>query len=239
MHTSTLIHVLRTATRLAGTMVGVAVLGLGTEAPANTIDIDFESFATGAQSSGFLSSQGISSVTAVRDGSVSELVTVNPETAEPNGNGSNPGGGNYLATAGNSIAGVRLMTLVFSTALTSFSFRRIDVEGQVSIPGNWTVTAFDGSGVDLGISTGESGPSFVFPGSDASFTLVAPASTSIKRVEFSIPSNSSTFAVAPLDDLSLVLVPEPSTVSLIALGLMGLVVRGRSGRRRRVSAGRR
>jgi hypothetical protein len=220
---------LRIASALVRAIAGVAVAGLGMEARATTTTIDFESIATGAQSSDFLSAQGVSSVTLVRDGSVAELVTVNSETAEPNGNASNPGGGNYLASAGNNIAGERVLTLVFSTDLTVFSFRRIDVDGQVSIPGNWTVTAFDGSGIDLGISKGESGADYIFPSSDASFTLVAPAGTRIQRVEFSIEANLSTFAVAPIDDLLLSSepVPEPSTVSLVALGLIGLVLRRR------------
>jgi hypothetical protein len=221
MRTSTSCDSLRNANGLVIAIVS-AVLGIATEAAASSVVIDFESFATGAQTSDFLSSEGISSITLVRDGSVVETVTVNPETSEPSGNASNPGGGNYLASAGNNISGTRLLTLDFSIELSRFSFERIDVDGLVSVPGTWEARAFDAAGADLGISTGENDPGFLFPDSKASFSLLAPAGTSIRRVEFTIAPNSSTFAVAPLDNLTLVPVPEPTTLGMLALGLMGL-----------------
>lgn len=230
MGTSTLFDSLKGSNRLF-LVVSVAALVAGTDARGSTI-IDFESFAPGQKNSDFLSAVGISSITLVRDGSVDEIVTVNPETSEPNGNASNVGGGNYLASAGNNTRGERLLTLTFSTELTRFSFRRIDVDGQVSVPGTWEARAFDDAGIDLGISVGENLPGFQFPSSDATFSLIAPGGTSIRRVEFSIAPNSSTFAIAPLDDLRLVPVPEPSTLCMVALGLLGVGVRRRRAPRR-------
>lgn len=234
MRPSPLPHRLRRANALLLAVIGM-VLVPGTEARATDIVIDFESYTTGAKSSDFLSSDGISSITLVRDGSVVETVTVNPETSETNGNGSNPGGGNYLASAGNNIQGERVLTLVFSVEVRRFSFTRIDVDGQVSIPSTWEARAFDAAGSDLGISAGETSVPR-FPASPASFSLLAPAGSTIHRVEFTIPPNLSTFAVAPLDDLILSPVPEPRTVGMLGLGLVGVGLRRRWGGRRDTSA---
>ena len=84
-------------------LTAVAAIEFVSQSSANAsiIAIDFESITPGSQSAGFLSSQGISSVTILRGGSVSEPPFVLAEGTDTNS--TNPGFGNFL-TAGNSIS---------------------------------------------------------------------------------------------------------------------------------------
>jgi hypothetical protein len=203
--------------------LGTLVVFSGTAHAAPTL-IDFESFASGGQASNFLAGEGISSVTISRAGTPeSPTVWVESGGANP----VNPGNGNFMAGVGNSTSGTRVMTIVFSTSLESFSFRRIDLDGLASAPPVWTAVAKDSGGTVLD-TVGESfGGSFLLPASDASFSLVAAPGT-IASVEITTNANLSTFGTVPLDDFAL-LIPEPSSAMLTATGLLGLGLRRRRG----------
>lgn len=123
-------------------------------------------------------------------------------------------------------------TLIFSTPLTSLSFTRITETGGPTFGGNsfapWTAEAFQGT-TQIG-QYGESGYSIFGPQNIHSAQVYTFTGTGITSVQFD--GNDQNFygtSSVLLDNLTLTPVPEPTTLALCGLGILGaLAMRRRS-----------
>ena len=191
-------------------MLAVVMFGLATAAQADTINLNFDSVSTSStvDATSYFASHGItlSGVTAGTQVSImaysylyggAALVPV-----------SSP---NLLMQTGSN-APVSF-TMNFSTPLTSFSFVRPGDLAPSSFPA-WQAYAFAGS--TLIASTGQSYSCCQAAGT---YTLAGPGITSIRFD--SQNGNFAAFNAVPLDNFTLQTAPEPGTMLLMGVGLLG------------------
>lgn len=112
-------------------------------------------------------------------------------------------------------------TMQFSTPLSELQFYRVGMRSDVETP-IWSATAYDGA-----TALGSVGESYIdaFTGSSAKLFTMSYAGSEITSLTFyGNGAGSAALDGAPIDDLTITPVPEPTTLALAGLSGLSLLL---------------
>jgi PEP-CTERM motif len=200
----------------------LALLACAGRQSASALTINFESIPAGSLASNALAAYGISSITS----SGGTAVAVYDYGSEPDIKA--PSGTKVFLPSGGSFptpTGFFDTTLTFAAPVPSFQFSKI---AEVNAPytygiAGWRARALDASnGIVAEVQKNLNG-GLDFPSPLPNQTFLLQGSANIKSVVFTVNYNfQSTSGTVGIDDF--VFVPEPGTLSLAAMGIVGLAV---------------
>ena len=188
---------------------------------ADTVTINFDSLVvpvgqnlTGAPLTNYLAGYGIT-LSGMQSGEFAGVMNLREYSwAIP------PSSPNFFGIGGG--GQVTTLTLNFSTPVNNFSFDRIGIRSGSSgtSMGPWSATAYNALDVNLG-SVGD--PIIIISVGTVPIELLTIAAQGISRIDFTANNYGSFgFGFPFTDNWTFTTVPEPTTMLLLGLGLMGL-----------------
>ncbi len=203
--------------------IALVVASLAPSAYAETVTINFDSLViapgdtlTGAPLTNYLAGYGVT-LSGMQSGEYAYVINLSPYPAYQIPSPPN------VFSAGGSPTGYNTLTLNFATPVDNFSFDRTGTFGLYSpsgtVMGPWSAAAYNASNVSLG----SVGNDWIATNGDVpiqSFTLAAQGISYINFIGDSY--NVAGFALPDIDNWTFTTVPEPATMLLLGLGLIGV-----------------